>query len=38
MTSTVRHKLYSFLKGKYTEEYMVPNMKMGNEKVGPTEN
>jgi len=27
-----------FLKGKYIEEYMVPNMKTENGKVGPTEN
>jgi hypothetical protein len=27
-----------FLKGKYLEEYMVLNMKMGNGKVGQIEN
>ena len=27
-----------FLKGKYLEEYMVLNMKTGNEKVGRIEN
>jgi hypothetical protein len=27
-----------FLKGKYLEEYMVLNMKMGNGKVGRIEN
>jgi hypothetical protein len=27
-----------FLKGKYLEEYMALNMKMGNEKVGRIEN
>jgi hypothetical protein len=28
------HQLCLFLKGKYLEEYMVVNMKMGTEKVG----
>jgi len=27
-----------FLKGKYLEEYMVINMKMGNGKLGQIEN
>jgi len=26
------------LKGKYLEEYMVPNIKMGNGKLGRIEN
>jgi len=32
------NKLCLFLKGKYLEEYMVLNMKMGNRKVGRIEN
>jgi hypothetical protein len=28
----------NFSKGKYLEEYMVLNMKVGNGKVGRTEN
>jgi len=28
----------NFLKGKYFEEYRVPNMKTGNGKVGRIEN
>jgi hypothetical protein len=29
--------IFLFLKGKYLEEYMVLNMKMGNGKVGRIE-
>jgi hypothetical protein len=32
------NKLCLFLKGKYLEEYMVVNMKMGKRKVGRIEN
>jgi len=30
--------VYKFLEGKYLEEWMVLNMKTGNEKVGRIEN
>jgi hypothetical protein len=33
-----KNKLCLFLKGKYLEEYMVLNIKMGNGKVGRIEN
>ena len=32
------HALSAYLKKKYSEEYMVLNMKMGNGKVGRIEN
>jgi hypothetical protein len=33
-----KNRLCLFLKGKYLEEYMVLNMKMGNGNVGQIKN
>jgi hypothetical protein len=35
---TKKEELCLFFEGKYLEEYMVLNMKMGNGKVGRIEN
>ena len=37
-TLTKKEEALLILKGKYLEEYMVLNMKTGNEKVGRIEN